>query len=131
MYSNAGAAQVVATDTQGETYDVHDGITRIPEIPNVPYLDVVAAINDSKDRLTLFCVNRDLARDLSADISLSGFVPASAEVTTLFSTSIYDQNDELHPEAVHPRSEPITVQSASFRYTFRHESVTLIQLKKK
>jgi alpha-N-arabinofuranosidase len=131
MYSNAGAAQVVVTNTQGETYDVHDGITRIPEIPNVPYLDVVGALNDSKDRLTLFCVNRDLARDLAADISLSGFVPASAEVTTLFSTSIYDQNDETHPEAVHPRSEPMTVQSPRFRYTFRHESVTVIQLKKR
>jgi alpha-N-arabinofuranosidase len=131
MYSTSGAAQPVTTDTQGETYDVHDGITRIPEIPNVPYLDVVAALNDAKDTLTLFCVNRDLARDLSADISLNGFVPAGAQVTTLFSSSIYDQNDELHPEAVHPKSEPITIQSPKFRYTFRHESVTVIQLKNK
>jgi alpha-L-arabinofuranosidase len=131
MYSNSGAAQVVATDTQGESYDVHDGITRIPEIPKVPYLDVVAALNDAGDILTLFCVNRDLLRDRSADISLNGFAPTSAKVTTLFSASIYDQNDELHPEAVHPRSEPITIQSPRFQYTFRHESVTVIQLKKK
>jgi alpha-L-arabinofuranosidase len=131
MYSNSGAAQLVTTDTQGEDYDVHDGITRIPEIPKVPYLDVVAALNDSKDTLTLFCVNRDLTRDLSADISLNGFVPASAKVTTLFSSSIYDQNDELHPEAVRPRSEPITIHSPRFQYTFRHESVTVIQLKNK
>ncbi len=131
MYSTSGASQPVATDTQGETYDVHGGITRIPEIPNVPYLDVVAAVNDAKDTLTLFCVNRDLARDLSADISLNGFVPASAKVTTLFSSSIYDQNDELHPEAVHPHSEPVTIQSPKFQYTFRHESVTVIQLKNK
>ncbi len=131
MYSTSGASQPVATDTQGESYDVHGGITRIPEIPNVPYLDVVAAVNDAKDTLTLFCVNRDLARDLSADISLNGFVPASAKVTTLFSSSIYDRNDELHPEAVHPRSEPVTIQSPKFQYTFRHESVTVIQLKNK
>jgi alpha-L-arabinofuranosidase len=131
MYSNAGAAQLVATETQGDTYDVHDGITRIPEIPKVPYLDVLAALNEAKDTLTLFCVNRDLARDLPADFSLHGFVPASAKVTTLFSSSIYDQNDELHPEAVHPRSEPITVHSQKFQYTFRRESVTVIQLKNK
>jgi alpha-N-arabinofuranosidase len=130
-YSTAGAVQPVTTDTQGETYDVHDGITRIPEIPSVPYLDVVAALNEAKDTLTLFCVNRDLARDLSADISLTGFAPASAKVTTLFSSSIFDQNDELHPEAVHPRSEPVTIQSPKFQYTFRHESVTVIQLKNK
>jgi len=131
MYSTSGASQPVASDTQGETYDVHGGITRIPEIPNVPYLDVVAAVNDAKDTLTLFCVNRDLARDLSADISVNGFVPARAQVMTLFSSSIYDQNDELRPEAVHPRSEPVTIQSPRFQYTFRHESVTVIQLKNK
>jgi len=131
MYSNAGAAQPVATDMQGETYDVHDGITRIPEIPKVPYLDVVAALNEAKDTLTLFCVNRDLTLDLSGDFALNGFVPASAKVTTLFSSSIYDQNDELHPEAVHPRSEPFTIHSPKFQYTFRHESVTVIQLKNK
>lgn len=131
MYSNSGVAQLVGTDAQGESYDVHDGITRIPEIPKVPYLDVVAGLNDAKDTLTIFCVNRDLTRDLPADISLNGFVSASAKVTTLFSASIYDQNDELHPEGVHPRSEPITIHSPRFQYTFRHESVTVIQLKNK
>jgi alpha-N-arabinofuranosidase len=131
MYSNAGAAQLVATETQGETYDVHDGITRIPEIPKAPYLDVVAAVSETKETLTLFCVNRDLTRDLSADFSLTGFVPASAKVTMLFSSSIYDQNDELHSEAVHPRSEPVTIHSQKFQHTFRHESVTVIQLKNK
>jgi alpha-N-arabinofuranosidase len=131
MYSTSGATQPVTTDTQGETYDVHDGITRIPEIPNVPYLDVVAALNDAKDTVTLFCVNRDLSRDLSADISLRGFVPSNAKATTLFSQSIYDQNDELHPQAVHPRSEPVTIHSPKFQYTFRHESVTVIQLQNK
>ena len=131
MYSNSGVAQLVGTDTQGESYDVHDGITRIPEIPKVPYLDVVAGFNDAKDTLTIFCVNRDLARDLPADISLNGFVPASANETTLGSASIYDQNDELHPEAVHPRSEPIAIHSPRLQFSFRHESVTVIQLKNK
>jgi alpha-N-arabinofuranosidase len=131
MYSNSDATQPVTTVTQGDTYDVRDGVTRLPEIPNVPYLDVVAALNDAKDTLTIFCVNRDLSRDLSADILLDGFVPASATVKTLYSESIYDQNDELHPEAVHPRSEPFTVDSAKFLHTFRHESVTVIQLKRR
>jgi alpha-L-arabinofuranosidase len=131
MYSTSGAAKPVTTNTQSGTYDVHDGINRIPEIPNVPYLDVVAALNDAEDTLLLFCVNRDLARDISVNISLNGFVPANAKATTLFSSSIYDQNDELHPEAVHPRSEPITIHSPRFQYTFRHESVTVMQLKNK
>jgi alpha-N-arabinofuranosidase len=131
MYSNSGVSQPVTTVTRAETYDVHEGITRLRDILNVPYLDVVGALNDGRDTLTLFCVNRDLSRDLSADISLRGFIPARASVQTLYSSSIYDQNDETHPEAVHPHSEPLTVDSPEFLYTFRHESVTVIQLHRK
>jgi alpha-L-arabinofuranosidase len=131
MYSTSSAVQPVTAETQSDEYDVHDGITRIPEIRAVPYLDVVAALNDTKDTLTLFCVNRNLQRDLVADIPLNGFSAARAQVTTLFSESIYDQNDEVQPTAVHPRSKPITIQSPKFQYTFRHESVTVIQLMKR
>jgi alpha-L-arabinofuranosidase len=128
MYSKSGPVQPVTVATQSEKYDVHEGISRIPEILDVPYLDVVAALNESGDTLTLFCVNRHLERDLAADISLSHFVPARAKVTTLYSSSIYDQNDEVNPEAVHPRSESIAIRSPKFQYTFRHESVTVIRL---
>lgn len=131
MYSNSGATQPVKTITQGATYDVHDGISRLPEIPSVPYLDVVAALNDAKDTLVLFCVNRELARDLSADISISGFVPREATAQVLYSSSIYDQNDEVHPHAVEPRTESITVNLPRFSYKFRHESVTVIQFKRR
>src|ERR1700688_2149739 len=131
MYSNSRVSQPVTTVTRGGTYDVHDGIARLPDILNVPYLDVVAVLNDAKNTLTLFCVNRHLSRDLSADVSLHGFIPARATVQTLYSSSIYDQNDETHPEAVHPHSEPLTADSPEFLYTFRHESVTVIQLNRK
>lgn len=129
MYSNSGATQLVNTMTEGATYDVHQGITRLPEIPNVAYLDVVAALNDSKDTLTLFCVNRDLSRDLSADISIRGFLPGRATAQMLYSFSIYDRNDEVSPDGVHPVTASLTVNSPLFSYRFRHESVTVIQFK--
>lgn len=131
MYSNSGIAQPVMIATRRETYDVHEGIRRLPEIANVPYLDVVAGLNDKGDVLTIFCVNRDLSRDLRAGITLRGFTPASSTVETLYSLSIYDQNDEAHPSAVHPRSEPVSIDSPAFSFTFRHESVTIIQLKRR
>ena len=130
MYSNSGIAHLVSTTTQGPTYDVHEGIERIPEVPNVPYLDVVTAMNDANDTVTLFCVNRDLSRDLSASISIRGFVPSKATAQALYSSSIYDQNDEVHPEAVRPRTEALGINSPLFSYIFRHESVTVIQLKR-
>jgi alpha-L-arabinofuranosidase len=130
MYANSGVTQLVGVASQSRTYDIHDGVTRLPEIPQVPYLDVVAGLNERQDTLTLFCVNRDLTRDLSADISVIAFVPAKVTATALFSSSVYDRNDELHPEAVHPRSESLTIDAPRFQYTFRHASVTVIQLRK-
>ena len=60
MYSNADATRLVETRTDGETYNLDQGSTRLAEDENVPYLDVVAALNSSGSKLTLFCVNRHL-----------------------------------------------------------------------
>jgi alpha-N-arabinofuranosidase len=131
MYSSAQVDRPVAVQTDSPVYNVTKGITRLPDIPNVAYLDVVAALNRSGDRLTLFCVNRHLDRDLPAVISIDGFTPAAdAAVETLFSNSIYDVNDEMRPEAVTPKREIAAVHGSQLNFTFRHESVTRIELRK-
>jgi alpha-L-arabinofuranosidase len=129
MYSTADATRVIETETRGETYSVEQGATRIPTIPDVPYLDVVAALNDSGNKLTLFCVNRDLYRDISARINIAGFSPAPrARVQALYADSIYEKNDEVTPEHIRPREISIDVNSPEFQYTFRHEGITVIEL---
>ena len=128
MYSNADIAKLVETQSHGPTYDVDQGSTRLPKIVGVPYLDVVAAINGSGNKLTLFCVNRHLTRDLETKINLAGFRPTNATARSMFADSIYEKNDETEPEHIHPRATPLSVESAEFKYTFRHESVTVIEL---
>jgi len=128
MYSNADVAKLVETQSDGPTYDVNQGSTRLPKIAGVPYLDVVAAINGSGNKLTLFCVNRHLTRDLETKINLAGFRPTNATARSIFADSIYEKNDETEPEHIHPRATPLSVESAEFKYTFRHESVTVIEL---
>jgi len=128
MYSNADIAKLVETQSHGPTYDVDQGSTRLPKIVGVPYLDVVAAINGSGNKLTLFCVNRHLTRDLETKINLAGFRPTNATARSMFANSIYEKNDETEPEHIHPRATPLSVESAEFKYTFRHESVTVIEL---
>lgn len=129
MYSNADVARPVETKTNSETYSVEQGSTRLPNISDVPYLDVVAALNDSDNKLTLFCVNRHLTRDIAANISISGFTPAAeATAQTLYAESIFEKNDELKPEAVHPRESSATVRGSQLYFTFRHESVTVLTL---
>jgi alpha-L-arabinofuranosidase len=129
LYSTAPIITPVTVEANSPKYDVKSGITRLPEIQNVPYLDVVAAVNQSGDRLTLFCVNRHLNRDLPATISLSGFLPGGkAVVDSLFSTSIYDTNTEDEPLAVKPAHSEIPLNGSTLTYTFVHESVTRIEL---
>ena len=104
---------------------------RLAAIPEVPYLDVVAARNDTGDRLTLFCVNRHLTLDINAHVSIAGFAPAAdGSVQTLFASRIDDQNDDVHPEEVIPLTSQVKLQGAKLDYTFRHESVTVIEVRK-
>jgi len=93
---------------------------------------VVAARNEAGDKLTLFCVNRHLTRDITARISVAGFAPGPEGFEqTLFAASIYDKNDEAHPEAVIPRERSLQWEGAEPECTFRHESVTVIELDRK
>ncbi len=132
MYSNADAKQLVQTHLQVEKYDVEQGSSRLPSIPDVPYLDVVAAISGTADKLILFCVNRHLTRDIPARISIAGFEAApEAAVQTIYATSICEQNDEMHPLAVHPRVSSARVEKAGLEYTFRHESIAVLTLQTK
>jgi len=129
MYSNAGASRPVEVTAGSEKYDVDQGSRRMPKIPDVPYLDVVAALNDSGDKLTLFCVNRHLTRDIAADISIGNFLSAAeATAQTLYASSIFEKNDEIRPEAVYPRESSAAVSDSHLTYTFRHESVTVLTL---
>ncbi|MBM3744284.1 MAG: hypothetical protein FJW34_00630, partial [Acidobacteria bacterium] len=128
MYSNADATLPVETRVSVDGYDITEGNNRIPEIRDVPYLDVVAALNDARDRLTLFAVNRDLHRDIPARIKLAGFAPAAqGRVQTLAGTSIHQPNDELRPEAVRPIESIVNAGAPEFDYLFPRASVTVME----
>lgn len=132
MYSTADANVAVKVTSNAGHYDVHGGIHRLPEIADVPYLDLAAVLNKRGDRLTLFSVNRHLTRDITADIAVNGFAAGvQASVESLFAPSIYDANDETQPEAITPLHASVNVGHSQFRYTFRHESVTKIELSAK
>jgi alpha-L-arabinofuranosidase len=113
-----------------DTYDVEQGIRRIPEIRGVPYLDVVAALNDAGDRLTLFCVNRNVASAIQATVKIAGFQTSAGEVETLTGDGPGSVNNEEHPEAIHPRRESVQVPAGDLRYTFPAASVTVMHLRR-
>jgi alpha-L-arabinofuranosidase len=79
--------------------------------------------------VTLFCVNRNLNQDLEADIVIDGFAPTGqAQVQELFASSLYIRNDEMRPRAVRPIESTVATSGDRLHFTFRHASVTRIDL---
>ena len=131
LYSTADIDHVVASENDAGNYQVKEGISRLPDIKHVPYLDVVAAVNKDATRLTLFCVNRDLKRDLDATIDVSGFnATGNAAVKTLQAENLYQGNDEEMPERVTPKESQAPISGSHLQYKFPHESVTRIEIGK-
>jgi alpha-N-arabinofuranosidase len=129
MYSTADLDSPVFVESNCKQYDVQQGVKRLPDIPNVPYLDVVAALNRAGTRLTIFCVNRHLDRDVSSNLSVAGFHGAkAAEVETLQAPSIYETNDEIRPRAITPTRTSMQFSGEQLEYTFPRASVTRIEL---
>ena len=128
-YAGAHPHTLLSVASDSPTYSISKGNNRLPEIPDVPYLDVVAAESEDHTRLLLLCVNRHLTRPETATLDLSslGISPSSAKVTTLTAENILVENDEEDPNRVTPvtRTEPV---QGPFRHTFPNASVTIIEL---
>ena len=127
MVASAHPARLVQVATDAGSYSVQNGVRRLPDIPDVPYLDVVAALDRSGNTLTLFCVNRSLSTDIPTQIQLNGF-PADSRVRiqTLSGKDIDQQNDETGPTRVVPVAREEMVRDNGLTHIFPHESVTAI-----
>jgi alpha-N-arabinofuranosidase len=127
MFSNEHPAWLMKVENDGPVYSVANGVIRIPDIDGVPWLEIVAAETADRDKLVLFCVNRSLQQDIKADIVLDGFTPqGSAQVLTLSSPHLNDENSDDNPHLIEPKTSSIPAEG-KFQYTFPHASVVVIQ----
>jgi alpha-L-arabinofuranosidase len=128
-YSTANPGTLLAVESDSPTYSVTHGITRLSEISNVPYLDVVAAESEDKKSVILFCVNRHLTRAESAVIDLTGLGIKSgvAQVSTLTGETILAENDEVNPNGISPLLKTESF-SAKLERIFPARSVTVIRI---
>ncbi len=129
MYSNANVATLLDTKVEVAQYSIKDGSPRTPDIPEVPYLDVVAVANQTGDKVTLFGVNRNLTSDISSSIKLAGFSVHAASGKLLAAEDIYAGNDDAQPEAVVPQDFKLPVGGSTFSYTFPKASITEIEVR--
>lgn len=135
-FSRAHPHLLLNVASDGPTYSITQGITRLPEIKDVPYLDCVAAEPEDKRKLLLTCVNRGLHRDLTAEFDLSGLQVAGLQVagtevqiSTLAGDSILLENDEHHPDLVVPQHRTQRMPAkGTLLYSFPSASVTVIEV---
>ncbi len=127
-YATAEPHNLLTVTNDTPTYSIAHGINRLPEIANVPYLDVVAATSKDGSKLILLCVNRHLTRSETTEIDLSAFPirTSQARIATITSDSILDENDEENPNSIIPiaKNEPV---QRTFRHSFPKASVTVIE----
>ncbi len=128
MYATAAADHLLATTVEGGEYTVHNGVSRLPEIAHVPYLDVIAVADKEGRTVTLFAVNRSLGQEIPAELQVPGARRGQrAEVQEMVSNDLWDANSEERPKALVPVTR--TVEAGErFRYTFPPASVTRIVL---
>ncbi len=129
LYSNYAGDQLVASQTQVREYDVHRGLTRVPEVENVPYLDVLATRHSKSGKLAIFVVNRNWKDSIASQIKLEHFSPGPVTtVETLAADSLTSMNDVDHPALVHPVESHLKVSGSEIDYRFPPHSVTVLML---
>ena len=128
-YASTQPHYLLSVQSDSPTYSIQQGVDRLPDIANTPYLDVVAAENKDRSKLLLFCVNRDLTRNLAAHLDLGSLAAAGsqASVTTLTAENILAENDEQDPERVAPVTRRLPLNDA-LNYLFPNASVTVIEI---
>jgi len=130
LYSQRAGDTVVGSKTEVRNYDVHDGQIRMPEIPNVPYLDVLATENSSNGEVVLFVVNRDWRNTIPVTLRIQDFSPASeARVETLTGHSLVAENTLDRQDAVRPVTSTVAVSGNQIRHVFPEHSLTVITIR--
>lgn len=133
MYSTAKDDTVLPATTDSGAYTVKNGTQGYADVPDVPYIDVVATRSPDKRTLTLFCVNRSLTDDTSTRINLGAFAATkTAKVEQITAVSRYVINDEVEPKRVVPQLSSLNVTpNEPLAITLPRESVTVIRLQEK
>jgi alpha-N-arabinofuranosidase len=126
LYSKYAGDTVIGTETQAAQYDVHRGQSFAPEIPGVPYLDVLGTADSATGRIALFVVNRRTHAVQPASIRLEGFTAdPDVKVWTLAAPSLLVKNDEEHQNAVRPVESHAVIEGGVLRHVVPAGSVTV------
>ena len=104
----------------------------IPPQKDVSYLDVTAARNDENTKLLVFIVNRNLFRDIDAEVTIRGYEPAQVVVKHLRGPSFESSNYFHEPwlvdlmEQTKSIAEVTDYATGRLRLSFPKHSLTVL-----
>ena len=129
-YATAAPHTLLSVRSDGPTYTISHGIEHLPNIANVPYLDITAAASEDGKRLLLFCVNRSLTTAANAEFDLASFHVGSGPMraSTLEAETILSENNEEHPDLIKPTTSMESIPSGRLVHTFPNASVTVLEI---
>lgn len=131
QYSQARPHTLLHVQSDGPTYSVTNGIQRLSEIRDVPFLDCAAGATAENTALVLTCVNRSLDAIAQAQIDLSAYPHAAnpVRIATLTGANLLVENDESEPLRIVPHNDIATIgNNHRLDYSFPPMSVTILQV---
>lgn len=128
MYANQDIRYLVKNEVECDTYSV-SGKNKDFQFENLPELDVVSCINEKKDLLTVFIVNRGLD-NVGVDIDLRNFATeGKMRVEEVTGEDIDSINSVFEPEKIMDCYEDVATDSQGIQYTFKAHSVYALEIK--
>jgi alpha-N-arabinofuranosidase len=129
LYASVKGDTILPVQSDTGAYNVQGGVPGYENISGVPYIDVTATLSPDQKTLTLFCLNRELTKDVPVRIDLGKFRPLSrADVVQMTAANRYQRNDETDPRRVVPGFSTLSVPvSGPVAYTLPHEGLTIIR----
>ena len=132
LYAETVGYRPVNVRLRTPMYDVRDGNRRIPEILNVPYVDVLAVLSPGGDNLIVFLVNRSLDQPIPTGIKLHGFVPGGNGHVRRISAERFDAaNTPEEPTRVTIDESSTGAVGSDLRLSLPAHSITVIKLRQK
>lgn len=127
LYGNLPAARLVATHTEGETFDVD--LARVAQGTDFPVIDAVAVLGEDGDTLILLTINRHATASRDVHIALSDFEPSEkGALQTISGAGYMAQNTLVEPDAVQIEHSEVAVTGPEFTLTLLPHSVNALTL---
>lgn len=132
LYTEAAGARPLHVRMSAPGYDVREGNRRVPEITNVPSVDVLAVLSPDQNTMRVYLVNRSLSGTMPAIIKIHGFVTSGYSNIRQISAERFDAaNTPEEPSRVTVASAKVNIAGDALRLSLPAHSISMVELQQR